>query len=174
MAKKQKSTLTMGKVNKVQKKYSEQYLFTYSDDETINVNTAFRPSLIEKLLEEYGSLITLYEEKSDEELDDKFKVRFLYFLILKHFTDLGKDVSDDPSLLLQQFNNIVDSIYLSELINEGFPKEEVYKVFDKATEVAATFNFLESLSTKLNVQFEELNLKNKDVLANLGNNTQTE
>lgn len=168
--KKQKSTLTMGKINKVQKSYSEQYLFTYSDEETININTTFRPSLVEELLEEYGTLINLYEEENEDEneLSDKFKLRFLYFLIMKHFTDLGKDVSDEPSLMLKQFNDMVDSIYLSELINEGFPKDEVEKVFDKCTEVTATYSYLGNLSNKLSEKFEDLDIKNKDILANIG------
>jgi hypothetical protein len=166
--KKQKSTLTVGKVSKLQNKYSEQELFTYSDGETINVNTTFRPSLVEELLEEYGTLINLYEEESVDELEDKFKLRFLYFLILKYFTDLGKDVSDEPPLLLKQFNDFVDSIYLTELINEGFPKDEVEKVMDKATEVTATYNYLGTLSSKLTEKFEDLDIKNKDILTDLG------
>lgn len=171
---KQKSTLTFDKINKIQKKYSETFLFEYSDGESVLVSEVFRPSLIEDLLEEYGTLINLFDQENDEEISEKFKLYFLYFLILKYFTDLGKDVSNDPSLLIQQFHNIVDSIYLSELINEGFPKEEVSKVFDKATEVTATYSFLGNLTSQLNEQFEELNLQNKNVLANIGNNAQSE
>jgi hypothetical protein len=171
---KQKSTLTMSKVSKDQKKYSEKYLFEYSDGESILVSKVFRPSLIEKLLEEYGTLVNFYEEETEVELSDKDRVYFLYFLILKYFTDLGKEVSEEPLLLWKQFYDFVDSIYLTELINEGFPKDEVAKVFDKSTDVIATYSFLGNLTSQINTKFEDLNLQNKDVLANLGNSTQSE
>ena len=165
-ATKPKSSLTLAKISKETKTYSDLHNFEFSNGETLNINIRFAPSIIEDLLEEYGQHMNAFEDHLSEMTEtkkQKFQVYFLHFLIIKHFSDLKKSITDDPSKILEQFNAIVDTLYFQELIDSGFHKEEIAKVWEKASKLTATYSFMNNLENKFQKHVQDLELDNKDV-----------
>jgi hypothetical protein len=161
---KQKSTLTLGKINKEAKKYNETELFEFSNGETLKIFPLFRPSVVEVMLEEYGEKLQIFEEELGEKIDDKFSVYYLHFLCIKYFTDLQKYISDDPKEQLKNFHNIIDSFYFKEIVEEAFLKEEIVKVWDVATTLTATHSQIGNLDKLLKEKIDSLDLQNRDIL----------
>ncbi|MED1863225.1 hypothetical protein P4V41_07135 [Fictibacillus nanhaiensis] len=178
MTKKQlkpKSTLTLAKINKETKSFSETHLFEFSNGETLNINIRFKPSAIEDMLEEYGQHMNTFEDHMSEMTEtkkQKFQVYFLHFLVIKHFTDLKKSITDDSSKILDQFNAIIDTIYFQELIDNGFLTEEINKVWEKASKLTAAYSFMNNLEHKFQKHVQNLELENKDVLEKFGKDKQ--
>jgi hypothetical protein len=172
---KPKSTLTLAKINKEVKSYSDTHNFEFSNGETLNIYIRFAPSIIEDLLEEYGQHMSAFEDHMSEMTEtkrQKFQVYFLHFLVIKHFTDLKKSITDDSSKILEQFNAIIDTLYFQELIDEGFLKEEINKVWDKASKLTAAYSFMNNLENKFQKHVQNLELDNKDVLEKFGKEKQ--
>lgn len=174
MTKKQtktKSTLTLGKINKENKQYDVQELFEFSNGETLNINARFKPSYIEDMLEEYGLHMNTFEEHMDgmtENKKQKFQVYFLHFMVIKYFSELKKSITDDSTKILEQFNVIIDSLYFRELIEEAFLKEEMSKVWDSASKLAATYSFMSTLENNFHKHIQNLELENKETFEKFG------
>jgi hypothetical protein len=161
---KQKTTLTLGKINKEAKKYNETELFEFSNGETLKVYPYFRPSKVEEMLEEYGEKLQIFEEELGEKIDDKFSVYYLHFLCIKYFTDLEKIIPSEPEKQLKAFNSLVNTFYFKEIIEEAFLKEEIAKVWDVATTLTATHSQIGNLDKLLKEKIDSLELQNRDIL----------
>ncbi|MGG2091240.1 hypothetical protein AB1283_00555 [Bacillus sp. S13(2024)] len=161
---KNKGTLTMSKVVKLQNSYKEMYEFEFSDGETIFINETFRPSLIEDMLEEFGSIPQELEKEGIVfDASDKYKIYLLVFLCVKYFTSLGKEIKSEPTQMIKQFHALVDSIYLHELMNKGFIQSELEKVFGKVQDVAAVFTALAGFDQKFVEKLNEAKEKVENV-----------
>jgi hypothetical protein len=170
---KPKSTLTLAKINKQAK--AEKQLFEFSNGETLNIEVTFRPSAVEDLLEEYGVHMNAFEQHMSEMSElkkQKFQIHFLHFLIIKHFSELKKSFTDDSTKILDQFNAIIDTLYYQELIEQGFLKEEINKVWEMAMKLTASFSFMSNLENKFQKHIQDLELENKEVFAKYGDKKQ--
>jgi hypothetical protein len=161
---KQKSTLTLGKINKEAKKYNETELFEFSNGETLKIYPYFRPSKVEEMLEEYGQNLQVFEEELGRPLNDKTTTYYLYFMCIKHFTDLEKIIPSEPEKQLKVFESLLDTFYFQELSEEAFLKEEIAKVWDVVTRLTATYSHLGNLEKLLKEKVVSLDLENRDIL----------
>ena len=172
----QKSTLTFAKVKKNTQKYNESTMWEFSDGETLKVYPYFRPSTIEKLLEDLQKiLIYAHEEKTEDmvtedgNISDTYIYHLIQFLCVKHFTAAKSIIKNDPPTLIAQQKEFVNSIYYAELINEVFIPSEMQKVWDKVTEFMASTQLFEELGEKVQDRVVELRTKHADAISKLDN-----
>lgn len=159
-----KSTLTLGKINKEDKQYNQMELFEFSNGETVKFHVTFRPSTIEDLFYEFQQLQSELAE-SDQEISDKLTIHLINVLIIKYFTDLRKDFKDETAVQkIARANAIIDSIYYKEMMEEMFLKEEIHKVYDKATDIVSSFLFMDKLNGMVQKKVETLDLQSRDIL----------
>jgi hypothetical protein len=64
---------------------------------------------------------------------------------------------------------LVDTGYFKEIVEDVFMQSEIQKVFDKAVEISSKFLFLEKLTQQMQTSVQNLELKNADVISQLGN-----
>lgn len=172
MAKKS-TDLRMSEIKKQDKnKYSTKETFTFEDGKTLNVEVYFRPSKVQTLLEEYSEQIN-YAQTNGIEISEQTLHDYLYFLMIKHFTTLGKDIADDFETQIAQLEWLVDSDYFKPIVEEAFLKEEVMKVFDKTTDVLSKYHFFDKLQIDTLNKLQKLELDNRDVIENAFEKTRT-
>jgi hypothetical protein len=168
MAKSKVNNLTMGKVKKQYKKVQEKADYELKDGLNINFSPLFAHSEIEKLIEHMSNQFKYAEEK-EIEISEKFTYDYLLFLCIKQFTHLGKDISEVFEEQLQQMEWLVDTGYFKEIVEDVFMQDQIQSVFDKAIEISSKFVFLEKLTQQMQANVQNLELKNRDVIEQLGN-----
>jgi hypothetical protein len=168
MAKAKQSNLTMTKVKRQYKKTQEKADYELKDGLNLTFSPIFAHSEIEKLIQHMGEQFN-YAEENGIEINEKFTLDYLLFLCIKQFTHLGKDISDKFEEQIQQMEWLVDTGYFKEIIEDVFMQTEVQKVLDKAIEISSKFLFLEKLTKQMQTSVQNLQLKNADVITQLGN-----
>jgi hypothetical protein len=160
--------LSMTGVKRQYKKAHEKADYELKDGLNLTFSPIFVHSEIENLLEHMAAQFKYAEEKGIE-IGEKFMINYVNFLCIKFFTHLSKDISDKFEEQIQQMEWLVDTGYFKEIIEDVFMPQEIHKVFDKAVEVTSKFIFLEKLTKQMQETVQGLELKNKDVIAQLGN-----
>lgn len=166
-----KSTLRLSKANKETKKYDESIMHEFANGELLKVYPYFRPSTIEKLLEELQVRLKHIHE-ANAQLKEMELYHFVLFLCVKYFTALKSDIEDkrekeDSARLIAQFRAFIDSTYYSELVNEVFVPSETAKVWDKVVQFLAATQLFEELGEQLQHKVADLKLKNADILKDI-------
>jgi hypothetical protein len=165
---KQSTNLTMGKIKKAYRKTQEKVNYELKDGLNLTLSPIFAHSEIEKLLEHMSEQFKYAEEKGIE-ISEKFTMDYILFLCIKQFTHLGKEISDNFEEQYQQMEWLVDTGYFKEIVEDVFMQEEIKKVFDKAVELSSKFAFLEKLTEQMQENVRNIQLKNADVISQLGN-----
>ncbi|MEH7116043.1 hypothetical protein V7128_01290 [Neobacillus vireti] len=168
MAKAKQNNLTLTKVKKQYKKTQEKADYTLKDGLNLTVSPIFPHSEIEKLIQHMSEQFKQADENGIE-ITEKFTYDYVLFLCIKHFTHLGKEISDKFEEQIQQMEWLVDTGYFKEIVEDVFMQTEIQKVFDKAVEISSKFLFLEKLTQQMQTNVQSLELKNADMISQLGN-----
>jgi hypothetical protein len=64
---------------------------------------------------------------------------------------------------------LVDTGYFKEIVEDVFMQDQIKLVFDKAVELSSKFAWLEKLTEQMQENVKKLELKNADVISQLGN-----
>jgi hypothetical protein len=64
---------------------------------------------------------------------------------------------------------LVDTGYFKEIVEDVFMQDQIKLVFDKAVELSSKFVWLEKLTEQMQENVKNLELKNADVISQLGN-----
>jgi hypothetical protein len=64
---------------------------------------------------------------------------------------------------------LVDTGYFKEIVEDIFMQDQIQLVFDKAVELSSKFAFLGKLTEQVQESIKGLELKNADVISQLGN-----
>jgi hypothetical protein len=168
MAKAKQNNLTLAKVKKQYKKTQEKADYELKDGLNLTLSPIFAHSEIEKLLQHMSEQFKHAEEKGIE-ITEKFTYDYVLFLCIKQFTHLGKEISNVFEEQIQQMEWLVDTGYFKEIVEDVFMQSEIQKVFDKAVEISSKFLFLEKLTQQMQTSVQNLELKNADVISQLGN-----
>jgi hypothetical protein len=163
--------LTMGAVKKQYKKAHEKEDYELKDGLNLTFSPIFPHGEIEKLLEHMASQYKYAEEKGIE-ISEKFMFDYVNFLCIKFFTHLSKDISDVLEEQIQQMEWLVDTGYFKEIVEDVFMTKEISKVFDKAVEISSKFAFLEKLTQQMQETVQNMELKNRNVIEQLGKKVQ--
>jgi hypothetical protein len=168
MAKTKQNNLKLATVKKKYKDAHKQESYTLHDDSNLNFSPIFPHSEIEKLLEHMAEQFKNAEEKGFE-ISERFTHDYVLFLCIKQFTHLGKEISDKFEEQIQQMEWLVDTGYFKEIVEDVFMQDQIKLVFDKAVELSSKFVWLEKLTEQMQENVKNLELKNADVISQLGN-----
>jgi len=102
-----------------------------------DVYVKFRPTKIQKLIEEYQDILVQLG-KRDELMGDNIKgLSFIfYMLLLRHFTTLGDQIPLDIEKMIVACEKLIDLGILEELLN-AFPQEEINKIDEMIRKIDA-------------------------------------
>lgn len=92
-------------------------------------------------------------------LGDEIFTPYFYLLIIKEFTSLGEDISDDFEDQTEILKKLIQEDLLIPII-DGLPKEEVYKVIEHTNKVTELVN---KNADKLQDKFSDIKLENKEI-----------
>jgi hypothetical protein len=168
MAKAKQSNLTLAKIKRQYKKIQEKAEYELNDGNNITFSPIFAHSEIEKLLEHMSEQFK-YAEENGIVISEKFTYDYVLFLCVKQFTHLGKEISDKFEEQIQQMEWLVDTGYFKEIVEDVFMQDQIQVVFDKAIEISSKFLFLEKLTQQMQESVNNLEIKNREAIAQLGN-----
>jgi hypothetical protein len=162
------NNLTLTKVKKQYKKTQEKVNYELKDGNNLTLSPLFAHSEIEKLLLHMSEQFK-YAEVKGIEINEKFTYDYVLFLCIKQFTHLGKEISEKFEEQILQMEWLVDTGYFKEIVEDVFMQDQIQVVFDKAVEISSKFIFLEKLTEQMQSSVKNLELKNRDVIEQLGN-----
>lgn len=160
--------LTMNRVTRESNKINKMETYQLDNEYQIKFYPIFSYGKIEELLEEYQRDLIYAEEKGiDLEVSDRFVYRYIVFLCVKHFTDLGKSISDKVEDKILQMNHLVNTGYLNQIADEVFMVTEVHKVFDTMSNITANFELLQRVNQKAAERVGQLEFQYQQMLDQL-------
>lgn len=117
-----------------QKDINKQSTYVYDEENNIVIryNEKFNPATTEKLLKEaYESL--LFDEENDLGFfkNDTSFLQYIYFLIIKFYSHLGKDIPDKLDEQIPVFHSIVETGLFELFFDQLYDANEVLAVVDK-------------------------------------------
>lgn len=166
MVRKKSTDIKLTEIKKNHKKYSVTEQYEFEDGKTLTFHPYFQPSKIEDLITEMQNQL-LKAQELEIEFSEKMIHDYTLFLAIKYFTHLGKDISDDLTVQLDEMEWIVDHKYFKPIIEEAFLPQEIMKVWDKMTDILSRSQLFEKLGEEAQKKFESLELKNRDVFEKL-------
>lgn len=163
--------LTIGQIKREANQYNRKEEYDLNNEYKIEFYPLFAYEKIEQLIEEYQRDL-LYAEENGINLisSDHFVYKYIVFLAIKYFTNLGDDISDkveDKILILKHLN---DTGYLRQIANEVFMASEVGKIFDYMSDIQASSQMLQEVNEKAMDKVGELEFQYKDLLDELDKN----
>lgn len=168
MARKKSTDIKLSEIKKDHKQYSVTEQFEFEDGKTLTFHPYFQPSEIEKLIGEMQEKL-IEADKLKISFNEKMMHDYALFLVIKHFTHLGKDISDDLTTQLDEMEWIVDHKYFKPIIEEAFLPQEIMKVWDKMTDILSRSQLFEKMGEETQKKFQSLEIKNRDVFEKLAN-----
>jgi hypothetical protein len=168
MVKAKQNNLKLSQVKKQYKETHKQESYELQDGSNLNFYPTFPHNMIEEMLEHLAAQFKYAEEKGIE-LSEKFIHNYTIFLCIKQFTHLGKEISENFEEQIQQLEWLVDTGYFKEIVEDVFMPIEIEKVFNKMVEVSGKYLFLEKLTQQTYEEVGKLELKNADIIKQLGN-----
>lgn len=108
---------------------------TLKNGEEIRYYMKFSEAKIKGLIQELYEMLQEDQEKQGGFFDEDGRlIQFSYFLVIKYFTDLGKQFPNgyEESILL--FNKMIELELFEEILNDVLPIEEVGKVTERIIE----------------------------------------
>lgn len=138
------------------RKYQEA---TLSGGETIRYYNKFSDTKIEKVLKELYEALA-YDEENNLRLfkEDETLFQYSYFLVIKHFTDFGKEFPNDFESSIVLFNKMIELELFTEIINNVLPLNEVGRVIERIKTRHKAVNYLVEQQDLLDDRMKELNL----------------
>jgi hypothetical protein len=153
----------------IKQKAKESHLkekYELEDGSTISFYPIFPSSLIDEMLKEIQ--ITLQTKDEQIEMSEEMTMKYVLFMCIKHFTHLKNQLKATTFVeQLNEMQSIVDAELFDLIIEEVFLQSEIQKVFDKLAKISGKFLFLEKMNQKMQDEFSKIELKNKDIFANL-------
>lgn len=162
MAKKS-TNLKLSQVKKEYKETQEKEIHTFQNGSTLDFYPYFTDSKLDEMIHELSADFKHAEEKGII-ISEKFQHDYILFMCIKTFTHLSKEIPAEFELKYQVMEQLVDTGYFKEIIEDAFLPEQIRKVWDKMTEIGSKYAFLESLTKKMQNEIQNLELKNKDVI----------
>lgn len=173
MAKKQNTEIKFTEIKSLAEQNNQTEVFEFENGSTLTFYPVFPDNLIEKMFEEISNIFAKEEQKKKGkiELNENMIHKYVIYMLIKHFTHLKSQLKASTLIgQLNELNSIVDSGYYQIIANEVFDQKEIYKVFDRMAEISGRFMFLKRLDEKMHNEVSKLELKNRDVFANLNIN----
>ena len=170
------TNLSLAKVKQVSKQLDQTRVHIIEEGNFIGEQITFQPIFddvkIEELIIGYAQLLKEAEEKGIT-VSANNQVYFLYMQVIKYFTHFSSSI---PSSLLGEGNKagFLDTLkyfrktgLFEECINRMFLPEQLSRVFNKATDMAATGLLSQDLDKKMTEKLEKLKVQNKAVFEQL-------
>lgn len=132
--KKRQSNISLKSIQAKQKTINtySTYLYDKESNTVIRYYEKFNPAITEKILKHaYENL--LYAEKNNIDVfkNDISFLQYIYFLIIKFYSKLGNDLSDNLEEQIPQFISLIETGLFELFFSELFDPEEVLTVVDK-------------------------------------------
>lgn len=150
--KKNDKMLNMDTVLKQNEKFDQIETATLSNDFDVQYYPTFKQSKLDNLVEELGKFLISKDKDSQSFIelinsDDKYSILITYFFIVKEFTHLGEQMKDaeTPAQLFPYFEALVETGYLTELIEDVFSAEEIDKVIKHVAEISSINTHIDNL-----------------------------
>jgi hypothetical protein len=174
MAKQKNTNLKLSEIKSAAKKAHQKEVYELENGKTITFYPLFPDLMIDSLLEELQKhMVTLKEKEIN--LSEKMTLMFINLMIIKHFTHFKSDMPDtvlgdgkNPGLL-DWLEHFADTGLMKTIMDEVFMQDQVMKVYDKLTEFLGTTMLLDELGEKTIKHFENLKLKNADLIRDFDN-----
>lgn len=151
---KNNNLLNIEEVLEESRKYETLETATIGQDFEIQFYPHFKQSKIDKLIEDMGMFLNNTDKDSQSFIelinsDEKYEVLIIYFFITKEFTHLGEDMKDKetPAELFPYFEALIETGYLTELIEDIFLQEELQKVMRRVAEIGSLNIHMNQLGT---------------------------
>lgn len=135
------------------RKYHTGHLVT---GEEIRYHNVFSETKIKNLIKELHEM-TLEDEKQEAPFfnEDGKLFEFTYFLIIKYFTDLGKQFPDGYENNIRTFSKLIELEMFLDIINNILPMEEIGKVNERIFEKIHIANKIEDLQNMFTTKENE-------------------
>lgn len=143
--------------------YDEKTDSTTIEEAPIKIDKIFSPTKVKKCVYEYISNVTKMKSKYSQD-DDYVGVLepYLIFMLVKHFSSLGKDIPQDIPTQIALMQNMIDSSALFQIMIK-FDEDEITKIKEEIEIALAVFNAnLEEVEGK--VKSMRHLIKNQDML----------
>lgn len=162
-------TISLKDMNKQAKKLNDYSTYTVETKDNVSMifkyNEQFDYQKIEELLKDLQAHLKYANEHYPEQINDDFIYKFLFYLIIKHFSNIKAEVDKEGNTFevnMQARDTLISLGYYKMFYSEIFNWDEVMKVID-------SFNELVELVSKEITLDEEtkqkiMNIQNKDVL----------
>lgn len=161
--------LTMAQVKRKAKDVNKMEEYELDTEGQIKVKfyPVFPESKVNELLEEMQGILAYVIDEQGIEFTEKNLTDHIFFLCIKHFTHLGKDISDKFEEQLVQMEHLIDTGYYAQIINEVFAQSEMNKIAKAIADMQSKFEFLMSIDKTAEENLEQLELKNKEMFNTL-------
>jgi hypothetical protein len=174
--KKRQKAIKLSDIQAKQKDIKKLTTYIYDEENNIVIryNEKFNPATTEKLLKHaYESLVFAEENDIDFFKNDTAFLQYIYFLLIKFYSNLGKDLSDKLNEQIPQFASLVETGIFELFFSELFNMNEVLDVVDKMKSFAQVIDQIAQLDEHTRQQIlssvESPVIKNK-IEANSGSN----
>ncbi|WP_099301820.1 hypothetical protein [Bacillus sp. Marseille-P3800] len=158
-----KKRISMKKAEADVKRIEAKEEYELKDGNTLWFNPEFSTDKIDLLINEYQNDA---QEMIDAQInfDDTYAMKYLCFLMVKHFTEYGEHISPEVLVKVQQCNNLAVNGHISEILNEVFVDKQIHKVMDQFAAKTAAMQYITRIDEKISTEFDRLELRNQDAI----------
>lgn len=126
------------KLSHIAKEYSDvnkmsTHILNEKENITIKYFEKFDEKRIQNVMKEANSSLLQDKEQNLNffKNDDEVFVQYVLFLVIKHFTNLEKEITDSLAEQINIFNQVISIGLFEEMFNDVFPSEEVSRVLER-------------------------------------------
>jgi hypothetical protein len=178
MAKNTNTDIKFSTIKQKAKQTHNKEKYELEDGSTITFYPIFPPTLIEEMFKEIQTIFQTKDEKLVN-LSEDMMMKYVLFMCIKHFTHLKSQLKATTFIgQIDEMTSIIDTIVengridlFSLIIDEIFIQKEIQNIFDKLSKFSANFLFLAEMDQKMQREFQNLKLKNADLLKEMENIT---
>lgn len=146
--KKRQRNIKLSDIQAKQKDVNKQTIYVYDKENNIVIryNEKFNPATTENLLKlTYDNLVFAEKNNINYFKNDTAFLQYIYFLIIKFYSNLGKDIPDKLDEQIPVFHSIIETGLFELFFNELFDPEEVLGVVDKVKSFAQVIDQIAQL-----------------------------
>ncbi|MEB5480787.1 hypothetical protein P8825_14565 [Shouchella clausii] len=158
-----KKRISMKKVEADVRRIEAKEEYELKDGNSMWFYPEFSPDKIDLLINEYQDDISEMKE-AQIDIDDNYATKYLYFLMVKHFTEYGEHLSPDLKVKIQQCNALFINGHISEIMTEVFVEKQIYKVLDQLAQRVALNQYVLHFDEQVSRNFRNLELRNQDAI----------
>lgn len=126
------------KLSHIAKQYSDvnkmsTHILNEEENITIKYFDKFDEKRIQNVMKEANSSLLQDKEQNLNffKNDDEVFIQYVLFLVIKHFTNLEKEIPDSLAEQINIFNQIISIGLFEEMFNEVFPPDQVSIVLER-------------------------------------------